>query len=51
MSANHGMQSQIGQGKVAIYWDFENVHAVLWDKKNGEGAYRDSRFSVQPALI
>jgi uncharacterized LabA/DUF88 family protein len=37
--------------KVAIYWDFENVHAVLADRQYGEGAYRANRFSAQPTLV
>lgn len=37
--------------KVAIYWDFENLHAILIDRQNGEGAYRDNRFQVQPEVV
>jgi uncharacterized LabA/DUF88 family protein len=37
--------------KVAIYWDFENLHAILANLAYGENAYRDNRFSTQPALI
>ena len=25
--------------KVAIYWDFENVHASLFDEAHGDGDY------------
>jgi hypothetical protein len=33
--------------KVAIYWDFENLHAVLTDQEFGPDFYRDHRLSVQ----
>ncbi len=33
--------------KVAIYWDFENLHAVLTDLEFGLDFYRDHRLSVQ----
>ncbi len=33
--------------KVAIYWDFENLHAVLTDQENGQDFYREHRMSVQ----
>ncbi|MEJ7687232.1 MAG: NYN domain-containing protein [Variovorax sp.] len=33
--------------KVAIYWDFENLHAVLTDQVNGPDYYREHRMSVQ----
>ena len=36
---------------VAIYWDFENVHACLVDDANGDGAYRASRFKVQEPIV
>ncbi|WP_208113543.1 NYN domain-containing protein [Tahibacter aquaticus] len=38
---------------VAIYWDFENLHAALFDEKNGAGVYAggDLRFRPQDALI
>lgn len=29
---------------VAIYWDFENVHAALIERQDGEGAYRGSGY-------
>jgi hypothetical protein len=35
---------------VAIYWDFENVHACLVDA-DGEGVYRSSRFRVQEPVV
>lgn len=38
---------------VALYWDFENLHAGLLEAKYGEGAYAkpDNRFKVQEPLI
>lgn len=39
--------------KVAIYWDFENIHASLANTNFGDDWYRNSnnRFSPQPPLI
>ncbi len=37
--------------KVAIYWDFENLHAVLANVAHGDGAYRDNRLKLQPVLV
>ncbi|CAN7313439.1 NYN domain-containing protein [Variovorax sp. LjRoot84] len=38
---------------VALYWDFENLHASLCEAKFGEGSYSkpDARFKVQEPLI
>ena len=38
---------------VAIYWDFENLHAGLVEEKFGEGSYGkpDNRFKVQEPLV
>jgi hypothetical protein len=36
---------------VAIYWDFENVHACLVDDADGDGVYRSSRFRVQEPIV
>lgn len=38
---------------VALYWDFENLHAGLIEAKYGEGAYAkpDNRFKPQEPLI
>ncbi|WP_439898006.1 NYN domain-containing protein [Aquabacterium humicola] len=40
-------------GSVALYWDFENLHAGLAEEKFGEGFYGkpDSRFKVQEPLV
>jgi uncharacterized LabA/DUF88 family protein len=37
--------------KVAIYWDFENLHAVLTDQENGPDHYREHRMSVQAPVV
>lgn len=39
------------QTTVAIYWDFENIHASILDQKKGAGTYKASRFSVQDQLV
>jgi len=37
---------------VAVYWDFENIHASLFDAKNGRGTYsKQVRGAVQPVLV
>jgi uncharacterized LabA/DUF88 family protein len=38
---------------VAVYWDFENVHACVMDKLQGPGAYKRSRDQrqVQESLV
>ena len=38
---------------VALYWDFENLHASLSDSRLGEGSYNkpDGRFKAQEPLI
>jgi uncharacterized protein (TIGR00288 family) len=40
------------QATVAIYWDFENIHASLFDQKSGSGSYNKSaRFASQEKLV
>jgi len=39
------------QTTVAIYWDFENIHASILDKNKGSGTYKTSRFSPQDQLV
>lgn len=41
------------EGAVALYWDFENLHANLCEAAQGEGAYGkpDNRFKVQEPLV
>jgi uncharacterized protein (TIGR00288 family) len=42
-----------GQKSVALYWDFENLHASLSEARLGEGSYNkpDGRFKSQEPLI
>ena len=37
--------------KVAIYWDFENLHATLANLAHGENAYNENRFMPQPVFV
>jgi hypothetical protein len=41
------------RSSVALYWDFENLHAALVEALAGEGAYAkpDARFRVQEPLV
>lgn len=39
------------QSTVAIYWDFENIHASLLDQTKGAGAYKQSRFTAQEPVV
>ena len=36
---------------VAVYWDFENIHASLCDNRFGENWYKSNRLQNQPATI
>ena len=45
------MASNGEAAKVAIYWDFENLHAVLTDQENGPDYYREHRMSVQAPVV
>ena len=36
---------------VAVYWDFENIHASLLDTRRGPGTYKASRYSPQDPLV
>jgi hypothetical protein len=36
---------------VAIYWDFENIHASFCSVRLGSDWYRKNRFSKQPKLV
>ena len=47
-------RNEIDENKsVALYWDFENLHAALAEAKFGEGFYAkpDARFKPQEPLI
>ena len=40
------------RGSVALYWDFENLHASLWEARQEEPyARNDNRFKVQEPLV
>lgn len=49
---SHHNKDNIGPS-VALYWDFENLHAGLLEAKLGEGAYAnpDIRFKPQEPLV
>ncbi len=36
---------------VALYWDFENLHAGLVDEAEGPGSYAANRFRPQNEII
>ena len=36
---------------VAIYWDFENIHASLIEQLHGVGTYRQTRFTPQEPVV
>lgn len=36
---------------VAIYWDFENLHANLMDQAHGQGTYQANRFRPQDEVV
>ena len=36
---------------VAVYWDFENIHAGLVDAKNGQGSYQKQGWKPQDVLV
>lgn len=37
--------------KIAVYWDFENIHASIATIKNGPNWYKDNRFTKQPIFV
>lgn len=41
----------IERPSVAIYWDFENIHASLIEQLKGVGTYRQTRFSPQEPVV
>lgn len=47
--SNHRDESQ----SVSLYWDFENLHASLFEERYGEGTYskQDNRFKAQEPLV
>lgn len=40
-----------GSDSVALYWDFENLHASLVEQASGAGTYHASRFRPQDQLV
>lgn len=36
---------------VAVYWDFENIHATLCDQRHQRGHYQKTAFTVQEPLV
>jgi hypothetical protein len=48
-----GSHSNDNGRSVAMYWDFENLHAGLLEAKYGEGTYakQDNRFKPQEPLV
>lgn len=45
------MDVDIDKPSVAIYWDFENIHASLIDQLRGTGTYRQTRFTPQDPVV
>jgi uncharacterized LabA/DUF88 family protein len=50
MNENNGRDEG---GSVALYWDFENLHASLYEERLGEGTYSkpDNRFKAQEPFV
>ena len=53
MDPHDAVRRPFATPSVALYWDFENLHASLVEERFGEGAYAkpDSRFKVQEPLV
>ena len=45
------MNTRDAAPKVALYWDFENFHAILANLEFGEHYYRENRFTPQSPLV
>ena len=39
------------QSTIAIYWDFENIHASLLEQQKGAGSYKQSRYQAQDPIV
>lgn len=37
--------------QIAVYWDFENIHASVATIKHGPSWYRENRYIKQPKLV
>jgi hypothetical protein len=48
-----GSDNNDSNGSVAMYWDFENLHAGVLEVKYGEGTYskQDNRFKAQEPVV
>jgi hypothetical protein len=48
-----GVETTGSGSSVALYWDFENLHAGVLESKHGEGTYAkpDNRFKPQEPLV
>jgi hypothetical protein len=48
-----GSDSNDNGRSVVMYWEFENLHAVVLEARYGEGAYakQDNRFKPQEPLV
>jgi uncharacterized protein (TIGR00288 family) len=42
---------EMDKPSVAIYWDFENIHATLIDQTKGQGTYKQNRYSPQEPVV
>jgi hypothetical protein len=53
LSSHDTLARPLAAPSVALYWDFENLHAALVEDRFGEGAYAkpDTRFKVQEPLV
>ncbi len=53
MTRHDAIARPLATPSVALYWDFENLHAALVEGRFGEGAYAkpDTRFKVQEPLV
>lgn len=46
------MATELTSNTVAVYWDFENLHAALYEREwMGSRSYYDQRYTQQDALI
>ena len=46
------MANELTSNTVAVYWDFENLHAALYEREwMGSKSYYEQRYSQQEALI
>jgi uncharacterized LabA/DUF88 family protein len=41
----------LADNQIAVYWDFENIHASLYDTMHGENSYHHVRFQPQENVL